>query len=769
MKSDLPTPEEVMEELADKTAVHIDRLAPVAFDRAFREMIRYHRFLLALNASHTPDGAAFSFAEVAGDRWHGPHQDWIRQYRRLFERAADKIPDDDHFMHSLAHAPGSLLPRPGDPEFSPNVVKAILDLGPMMMHRLESWVTKRTTVETKGHAAEPRVALIGSDAKAYANVLPYVVGAWEGLLDDVPSIYAWPEDGEGLEVERWSAFQASWPFFWQHLSNTAYCLTVAVWNEDEIGAPLFREALVRWAQKLEYRLNSVADLRHRRLLYPSVLELDWLEASSQAARLADGYGPPPTPDRLFASVLHGAHEDAILLTAALFLFWTITGKQASDIGGRTARSLLRRESGEENQRSQGSSDATLRSVFLEFLRLETAGDRYRKDSYGAELDELVRSLDNMTERRVVPGRVFTPSTLHGRDGLLLSIAAILTAATPNDGDDGLSERITNLASEEDLLPEGDNSLRGVIHELGRLKSTLVQSQPEILRGVALLMPDRDPEIAIVKLSEIVSSTETTIEAQRLQRLKARPIDAARLESIRSAIEAALLHESAEVPFFDGVQVGHGFDMESELIDWNFRGIAKAQFTDPPMESPRSGIEQELVSRSRRVSYEFVWRAFCQRPRATHTVSTRADGESFWRDIAPLIPQAGPDPVLLVSRRSEGRAIRRLLRAWTGSQPKLAINIRRRDGKGMAYIATVEGVDVFGADFTPGIAWLFSATALRGISYSQLDESGRYVDIAFEVDEDMNGTMRVRFRQHVTWSDAPIFELRAPDPEQPADP
>src|SRR3954467_1754277 len=96
MRTELTRPEEILEELTDKTAAQIERLAPVAFDSAFREMTRYHRFLLALSASRAPDGAAFNFAEVAGNAWHTPHKEWIRQYRRLFERAADRLAADPH-------------------------------------------------------------------------------------------------------------------------------------------------------------------------------------------------------------------------------------------------------------------------------------------------------------------------------------------------------------------------------------------------------------------------------------------------------------------------------------------------------------------------------------------------------------------------------------------------------------------------------------------------------------------------------------------------
>jgi hypothetical protein len=53
-------------------------------------MIRYHRFLLDAYASHDEAGKPLSFAEIAG--WvETPHQEWMRQYSRVCERAAERI------------------------------------------------------------------------------------------------------------------------------------------------------------------------------------------------------------------------------------------------------------------------------------------------------------------------------------------------------------------------------------------------------------------------------------------------------------------------------------------------------------------------------------------------------------------------------------------------------------------------------------------------------------------------------------------------------
>lgn len=770
MQSELPRPEEMLEELADKVAAQIERLAPVAFDGAYREMTRYHRFLLALGASRDRSGTAFNFSEVAGNAWQAPYQEWITQYRRLFERAADRLADDNHFICSLAYAPSRLLPGRGDPELSPNVVRAILDLGPMLVARLQAWVTKRTTVETRaGQAAESRLTLGGSDAKAYDNVMLDIVGTWESLLRHPPVMYGWHEHGEQTDAERWAAFRASWPFLWQHLTNTAYCLATAVWNEDETGSALFCEALLRWAHALDHRLDDPAELRHRRLLFPSILDLDWSEAISRAAPLGYDYMPTPTPDQLFTSVIRGAHDDTVLLTAMLLLFWTMNKKQASDIGARSARALLDRVASDDEHRHAGRQQLSFRSLFLDLLRLEMSEGRYHDGSYSAELNHLVAMLDNMTERRVVPGRVFTPSTLHGREGLLLSNLVILLVHVPDKGDDGLLERITALANEEEVLPEGDGSLRDILRQLERFQSTLEQPFSSVDHGVQLLGQGRDAEHAKARLLHIIAEASNAIKEKRQQRLQVRPADPAKLERLRSAIEKSLLTAEVEAPFFRGANVCRATgDAGAEWLDMNFSGIEKAQLTEPPMDVPNLDFEAMLVSGARRMAGQHAWTAFCRRPRIERKVAARAEDEAFWRDLAPLIPQVGPDPVLIVSRNAEGQELRRLLYAPAADRPKLAIEQRPRDGKGASYIATFEGVDVFGAELPPGEAWLFSATVLREVRYAETEAAGRYAELTFELGEEMKGTLRVRMRQTLEWSDTPIFELKAPDPSEDAD-
>lgn len=765
MRDNFIRPEEILEELVDKTVAQIERQAPVAFDGAFAELTRYHHFLLALSASQTPDGKAFNFAEVAGMAWSPPHKKWISQYRRLFERAADKLVDDDHFIRSLAYTPRKLLPGREDPEFSPNVVNAILDLGPILFSRLEAWVTKRTIVQIReGQSAEPQLGLAGSDSKAFANLLPEIVGAWESLLHQVVPMYRWQRGDEQTEGDRWSAYGRSWEFLWQHLTNTAYCLANAVWNDDEIGASAFREALVRWPQALNHRLDDRARLRHRRLVFPAHLNLDWPAATAAVAPLGFEHMPKPTPDQLFATVVRGAKEDVLLLTAALLQSWTLNGKQASDIGARTARALLEHSLDEPDVLHRHSERVSFRSLFLDLIRFELSGERFHDGSYTAQLDQLVAVLDNMTERRVVPGRVYTPSTLHGREGLLLSELSFLLKYVPDQGDDGVTFRIRALAREEAILPEGDYSLRKILDWLRQFETTLAAPLPESLLAI-LSKDEKSIGSSVKQLNEAIKAVIDAIEDERRGRLAVRAPDPGKLERIRASIEYALLSGSPQVPFFAGVQVSRAATGDAaEWQDIVFKNISKASLLDPPMETPASNFEEFLATESQMRAEQYAWRAFTRRPRTRVDIGARAEEELFWRELAPLVPQVGPDPVLVVSLNAEGRALRSFIYSPASDRPSLKIEQRPHDQQRTSYIATVEGVDVFGANLEPGTAWLFSASALKAIKYGETGSPGCFVELDFEQGEDMRGAVRIRIRQALDWSDDPVFELHAPDPE-----
>lgn len=765
---DLPSPEQIMEELTDKVRLQIDRDAPAAFDGALRELTRYHRFLLGLNASQTADGTPINLAEIAGDAWTAPHQEWNKQYIRLFERAVGRLIYSDHYARALAHVPSRLLPRREDPKQSQNTLTAINDLFPAMMHRLEAWVTQRTVLQTTNMVKSTQHSgLVGSDAIAYARVLPVMVGANESWLQHIPWLFGWEEKAGADNGAIWVTYRDSWPAIWQHLQNTAYCLAAAVWNEDALGTDYFRDALVRWRQILSYKLDRRAELRWHRLIMPDIMRLDWADAQIKAAALGYDYDPAPDPNEVFTSVVHQAHDDVLNLTAATLLFWSLTGKQKSSLGAKTAHLILERQVLDEGTLRPAHRQLSFRRLLMDILRIEMAGYRFQQGVYGADLDSLVSRLDSMTERTVVTGRVFTPSTIHGRDDLRVAMLAILAAWLPDRSDPHLEQSVVDLAEKVALLPNEDGSLRDIIRELQTYKSILESPSDTLNNAVGLLDPERDVQKAGARLRDILGTIENLINGVRLTRLSTKPIDQTKIDELRNEVEEKMLENPAEIPFFSKFKIEtEQSTSQDNVFTARLDGFGKGQFVTPPMDQESVNLAEVVSSSVCSIAANRIWAQFTLRPRVLIEIAEKLEEEAFWRKAAPYIAKAGASPLLVVSIGAEARSFRRFMYSYSEPKAHSGLRIERRTGRKVQgrYIATVEGVDVYAADFDPGVAWLFSSEALQRVVYSELDQLPHFVEASFEADDDQKGSLAFRFQQRVEWADSPIFEIRMLDPE-----
>ncbi|MBB4440782.1 MULTISPECIES: hypothetical protein [Rhizobium] len=762
---DLPRPDQIIEELADKVRAQIDRDAPVAFDSALSEMTQYHRFLLGLSASQTTDGQPLNLAEIAGDAWAAPHEEWNRQYVRLFERATVRLADNDHYVRSLAYIPSRVLPRREDPRLSQNTLTAINDIFPAFVHRLEAWVTRRALQAKTDEHSPQKATLMGSDAKAYEGVLPELVGANEGWLQRIPWLFDWDHDATNDYDEVWARYRGSWPILWRHLQNTAYCLAATVWNEDRLGADYFRDALVRWRQTLSYKLDRRADLRWHRLLMPDIMKLKWTEAQGKAAALGYDYDPEPNPTEVFTSVVHQAHDDVLNLTAATLLYWSLARKQQSDLGVQTARLILERKVLDDDTLRPVHRQLSFRHLLLDVLRIEMAGFRFQEGVYGADLDRLVSRLDNMTERAVVTGRVFTPSTIHGREELRPAIVALLTAWLPDKEDASLEQSVIDLAAKVTLLPDEDGSLRSILHEIRSCRSVLENPSDSFLGVIASLGGKRDAGTAANQLYAVLGKIEILIDEARLKRLNSTPIDQVKIDDLRNKVEEQLLEIPAKVSFFSKFKIETDpLPDPSNVFTARLSGIGKGQFVTPPMEQESVNLSEVLSSSVCSSAARRIWGLFTMRPRIPIEIAARLEDEAFWQKAGPYIASVGPSPVLVVSITAEARSFRRFMYSDAKAQSGLRIE-RQLKGKAEGrYIANVEGVDVFGADFDAGVAWLFSSETLQRIVYAELDEHSHFVEASFEEDDTKKGSLAFRFYQRVEWEDLPIYEIKMLDPE-----
>jgi len=753
MKHDLPTPEQILEELADKVAAQIERSAPVAFDNAMEELLRYHEFLLSLNTTQHMTGEAFSFAQVSGGEFSPPHLRWIRTYRRLFERAADRIPTESHFLRVLSRVPLRLLEPQTTAELPTEIIEWIIRTGPTMMHQVEAWVARRTTVEVlKGASAAPRLVLAGVDEKSYANVLPDIIGSWERLLQLAPHVYRW-RDSEGSGQDRhWKAFAASWRFLWQHLSSTAYCLALAVWNEDEAGARYFREALVRWPGTLGHR-NQDHLMQWENLVYPTVMMLDFTGAVSAAATLRFENALPPTAEELFDTVIRAAHHDVLLLTSAVLLSWAMKGKQASDIGGRTARALLLREGADQFHQGPADDRLNFRTVTLGILRIWMASQDQSGRSYDSDLDRLVESLDDMTEGKIVPGRVYTPSTLNGYEDLVSAFAAILTAALADAGDQNVAIALRELSVRDDRLPGADASLREVLRNLDQLVGCVEQLSDEI----ALVQPSlRGADVSDPKegLANVLERMRQVIREERQKHLDERDVSPRRVASIRASIEESILKSPQQHWFFRDVAVQQSAIDIGEIVEQRLI-VKKAQLVEPPMEAPWIGLEEWVSSNCRgRVAFH-AWESFLRRPRKVVGAPGSVVDEIFWQTVSLLAEQLREGSAMVMPD-ADADLLRPLVYARKRGESKLRVEHLEGFEASGTYMAHVEGIAVHGGGDDSNGRLLFSQHALRQIDHGIIE--GGHVTVEFDPAVDAQVRLRVKFRQQEHWSAAPIFQF-----------
>jgi hypothetical protein len=184
-----------------------------------------------------------------------------------------------------------------------------------------------------------------------------------------------------------------------------------------------------------------------------------------------------------------------------------------------------------------------------------------------------------------------------------------------------------------------------------------------------------------------------------------------------------------------------------------------------MESETFGFTEHYADAVADRAGDRVWRIFTTLRREKVSVAGRIDDVEFWKRVTRLAADVGAMPMLVVSRHAEGRALSHLIYGMRTSPNNLTIERKDRREMGNSYIGTVESVDVFGADFPPGTAWLFSPYILQTVKYAQLGADEHVLRVTFEPGEDLKGSLIAEFQQSVAWADWPIYDVSFEDPEE----
>ncbi|MDW3205951.1 MAG: hypothetical protein R8L07_10465 [Alphaproteobacteria bacterium] len=749
-----PTPSDMLEELVDKALSQMDRLAVTSFRSALDELIDFHRFLIDAYETRDETGAAMSFAQIG--YWSSLHAEWIQEYRRLFERAAQFIGRENDFIVHLVHVPNRLLPQDARHR-APEVIVKLLDLVNILVLQLERWVTERRDYHISRYSEEKLLHRgVISDEKAYKDVLENLVGSWESVGQNVSLMYKW-RTKDVPESDIWEGYSLSWPFLNRHMKNTAYLLAVAVWNEDEVGVDYFCETLLRWFGSFEYKFDT-EHLLITTLLTPEILDLEWGDALDRLGPLSRyQYLPPPTPSGVFSEILRNALADTITVASGVFLGWYLERKQESDIAVRTVHRLLNRSVDDEDDFRE-PRELGFRPFFHQVFRIYASGPRFKNSGYGNWLDELVASLDSMTERRVIPGRVYTPSTRSERTDLMLPWLSCMLGQLATHGDSDTVNSITEVTAREELFPDGDLSLRNVLYDLKQFSSALRSTRLEYLgRGALALNPDLRLEEASNRLQYIVDEISQSIDAQRRERLKSRAVSIAKIEAVRERVHQALTMKLSGIDLFSDYEISMvpGKYIEREH---SIGGIEKGLLTEPPMADGPSNIWEFTSEAMAEYACRCVWGSFSRLSRQIIEIESELEFLKVMDSAAQSMLSVGKRPILLVRDWDDPH----WMQTWFSRRDDLPsrISIERKTSISSGYyMGTVNEVDVYRFSFDSGRALLFSSDLLARVIYAPRD-GGLAVDVEF-VDgiQAEAGKLVFRFSQDCKWLPGEVVELR----------
>lgn len=734
-------PSDILEELADRVLVQMDRMALTGFDHALREMREFHRFLLTAYTMIDEQGVAMSYA--AYGLMSAEHSNWVREYRRLFERAVANIEREDSFIGSLAFLPGNLVPDPKD-NVPPWIVGGLFEFPQYLVHRIGHWLTGQRLPRGRGLASLTPGALPPQVAKAYRSVALRIVGATESALH-AGARYAAVPDGANAAV-TWNGLVRSWPILFKHIESVAYLIIASHWHEDEIGAALYIDSLLRWRETL----GDIAEPDFEHVLWSDflpteLLDLPWVDVEARVGPLLRYAGQRDVmPGAVYAAMIANLHADIRVVAALLLAGWIDVPGRIHGVGPaakRLARATAPR---------RGSSVVDLVRTFV---RLRIAEWSTEKSGYIGGLDDLVRALDGMIEGERVPGRVYTVETRF-RVGSLSGDWFVLVAAIGDvEAFSAIETWVAALGDDEASMRVADETLWQLQNWLLRTASSWAEPASKLRLSGAIhsLDPVLSADAAGDRLHAALVKGAEAIEAHRKRRLAAMPIAEDKLTELALTAAEALPTLISRIGLFPAatlqvVRTAIG----PVILKWT--GVDKRVLVSAPIKNDDATFPERFAATLIEHAAGEVWKPFFKLRRRRMVVkSVRHLFETAAVEGAKILAN-GARPILLLPTQNGD---------WPDlyeAQEEFGDAVALRNGKGLArtYLYTYAGVDFHRSRVAQ--AELFSDDLLTEITIGAPDPQGP-VNVASKRETDPTKvSLNARLAVSAAWRDVEIIVL-----------
>jgi hypothetical protein len=650
--------------------------------------------------------------------------------------------------------------------FSPRVLRSLLDLGVYEVVAFEDWLTRQAVRGSVEGAAGASLALSGSDTRAYEKALIGFVGGWEALMQTLISSFGIERRPNAhAPDQQWIALATAFPVFQAHLHNTGYFFAAAVWNDDALGADRFRDLLLRWVQPFYANLQGSYLFASTVLFTPDMLSQSWPDVQAGVARRMQFHQEDVPPGPVSGMLLWELHCDAVCVCGLVALHWYATGRQPSETAAQAAVLTLQRRvrATDGSNLTQTAPKTTFRLLFDLAVRY-ALGPRFAEGRYSGTIDGLVQYLTNLASPRMVSGRVYGGFGIEGFDTLRPMLLAAMAANLPEQGDDGVATLVEGLKI--DSLFQSDQTVRNFIWNMQQMIQFLADAQAmEVFEKAAHAFDgELDLGSAIGRLQDILSVTVTAFEALRKERLRIAPLDESRMALVRQRITENVLAHGPAIACFQGYPILRSDGGAIPAVEKEFGTIDKGSFVTPEMSNLNfDDLPPLFVDISRECLTELVWHGLYQRPKRIVPIGGSNKTEIFWRRVVQEAPTVGPAPVVIIPYPRFGEEIvAATLRTPGAGLAGFAISHVRNmtSGGDSGYLGTIEGIHIYSSRMMVEKALLCSSQIIRAIQYGVVHGQNDVVDFTFVDGEDLERSrVRMKFAQNIEWMNKAFVEFR----------
>ena len=723
------------------------------FSIQLREVIDFHFFLYGLAQSPVED---FNYALIGPDSgFFASNQklglNWVKAYRDLVVRAAERLFDEPGFFGRLAYMPASILSRASS-TVTPRALQPLLLLAYQLFYQLmEQNISQRSAVST-ARREEATAAFNSNREEILDGAWRDMAAGWERLLQEIAT------RNEKTDW-AWNDFQRIAENVVEHLSLTTEMIGRAVWRGDEMATRWTCDLLLHWRHqsKRAWESRGSHSLLETEGLTLTLINRPWDQIETPLLGMEE---TTPAPVVVFGAIIRNAWLDHLVTIASLSIHWAIYGA-STGTPGLAARMLLQDQPLDQGDIGhRGPMPITSAEVLVSILRITGADARFEDRSYSGDFDHLLERLGSLGRSPSVSMRIYSHGG--GLSFAALPLAQVLTLMGTMTGPTALNRDLRRQLTQRD----DDALLRRKTHLEALVEATgaILEERHGTFLGEICDLKTASFDLRLTNARQLLEQAIAVLVEHRENAIKEAQIDPGRIHELtRAAAVAAFKPTRFPLNFFATIESTND---EIEEFTLSVSGQDKGSYTDPPMgHTIINEDEWWRDAMSERIA-NTVWMDSVKR--ANFQELDGRNPEDFWRavrDGSTRIRENGYNPILVVTNTAHPKWLddwRWPYRADPVPKPdELVItNLPDQDD---GYAFSMNDIPVFEAPSPYGQAFLFPAQMFAQLRYHDYgDGVPLHLEFQENKDDPWKGTTAATFQRSVELANLEAFSIRFAD-------